>query len=394
MQGVGVLPVPAVIEYLQQLIGADELLSDLWVVGEVSGYSRSQIGHRYFNLREGDASLRSVLFRHYVPDLALQNGTRVIARGRVGIYRERGELQFVCTFARPEGVGILAARFEELKLRLENEGLFAAERKRPLPAFPMRIGLVTSPAAAALQDIRNVLERRWPVAEVVLAPALVQGAEAPAEIAAALGALAQEPGLDLVIVARGGGSPEDLAAFNSEVVARALYGMPVPVVAGIGHETDVTIAEFVADVRAPTPSGAAERATPDIRDVLHRIRTIDRAMATAVGHQVARASSAVASETRILGRSAPRPESFRSEMSALFREMGAVLAGRVERSRHRTDAAATHLGALDPHATLTRGFAIVQAADSGKIVNSVKRVKPGARLSVSVTDGAFWTEVS
>ncbi|MGE0572409.1 MAG: exodeoxyribonuclease VII large subunit [Dehalococcoidia bacterium] len=390
----GVLPIPAVIEYLQQLLGADELLSDLWVVGEVSGYSRSQVGHRYFNLRDGDASLRSVLFRYSVPELELKNGERVIAHGRVGIYRERGELQFVCSFARPEGVGILAARFEELKLRLETEGLFATERKRPLPAFPMRIGLVTSTAAAALQDIRTVLERRWPVAEVVLAPALVQGAEAPAEIAEALAALAAEPGLDLVIVARGGGSPEDLAAFNSEVVARAIYGMPFPVVTGIGHETDTTIADLVADLRAPTPSGAAERATPDIRDMSLRIRALDRAMATIVGHAVATAAERVTAETRILGRAAPQPEVLRAEVAAVVARLGSVLVSTVERGRQRTDAAAMHLGALNPHATLMRGFAIVQAADSGKIVNSVKRVKSGARLSVSVTDGAFWTEVS
>ena len=390
----GVLPIPAVIEYLQHVLGADELLSDLWVVGEVSGYSRSQVGHRYFNLRDGDASLRSVLFRYNVPELELKNGERVIAHGRIGIYRERGELQFVCSFARPEGVGILAARFEELKLRLENEGLFAPERKRPLPAFPMRIGLVTSPAAAALQDIRTVLERRWPVAEVVLAPALVQGTEAPVEIAEALAALADEPGLDLVIVARGGGSPEDLAAFNSEVVARAIYGMAVPVVTGIGHETDTTIADLVADLRAPTPSGAAERATPDIRDVLLRIRALDRAMATVVGHAVATAAERVAAETRILGRAAPQPDVLRAELAEVVAEMGSVLVSQLERGRQRTEAAATHLGALNPHATLKRGFAIVQAADSGKIVSSVKRIKPGARLSVSVTDGAFWTEVS
>ncbi len=389
-----VLPVAAVIEYLQLLLGADELLSDLWVSGEVSGYSRSQMGHRYFNLRDGDASLRSVLFRYNVPELTLQNGDRVIARGRIGIYRERGELQFVCNFARPEGVGILAAQFEELKLRLQNEGLFAPERKRALPVFPMRIGLVTSTAAAALHDIRTVLERRWPVAEVILAPAIVQGVDAPAGIATALGVLAAESDLDLVIVARGGGSPEDLAAFNSEVVARAIYAMPVPVVAGIGHETDETIADFVADVRAPTPSVAAERATPDIREVLQRLRSVDRSMATAVGHVLASAAGQVGAEARILDLAAPKPAVLRAGIAAVVAEMGAAMRGRVERGRQRTDAAATHIGALNPHATLKRGFAIVQAADSRTVVNSVKRVKPGARLSVAVTDGAFWTEVS
>src|SRR5487761_1963218 len=249
------LSVSAIVSFLKQLIEGSDVLSDIWVQGEISNYSRSSLGHRYFSLKDE----RSVLFSRSMPGVELHEGDRVCARGSVGVYLQRGELQFVCTFVRPEGVGILAAKYEELKRRLEEEGLFDPGRKRPLPRFPLRIGVVTSPAGAALQDIRNVLSRRWPLATLILAPALVQGGNAPPQIVAALKSLANEPGLDLAIVARGGGSAEDLWAFNDESVARAIFGFPVPVVSGVGHETDETITDLVADLRAPTPSAAAER---------------------------------------------------------------------------------------------------------------------------------------
>ncbi|HNO66739.1 MAG TPA: exodeoxyribonuclease VII large subunit, partial [Tepidiformaceae bacterium] len=257
------LSVSAVVSFLREVLEANEFFSDLWIQGEVSNYSRSQVGHRYFSLKDPQAALRTVLFRDNMAGFQLKDGERVLAHGRITIYPQRGELQFVADFVRPEGVGILAAKFEELRLRLEAEGLFDPARKRPLPRFPHRIGLVTSPTGAVLQDIRNVLTRRWPLATVILAPALVQGAQAAGQVAAALRQLAREPDLDLAIVARGGGSAEDLAAFNDEGVARAIYGFPVPVISGVGHESDVTIADMVADLRAPTPSAAAERAAPD-----------------------------------------------------------------------------------------------------------------------------------
>ena len=271
------LPVSAVVSFLREVLEANEFFSDLWIQGEVSNYSRSQVGHRYFSLKDPQASLRTVLFRDSMPGFQLQDGERILAHGRITIYPQRGELQFVADFVRPEGVGILAAKFEEIRLRLDAEGLFDPARKRPLPRFPRRIGVVTSPTGAALQDIRNVLARRWTLATVLLSPALVQGDQAAGQVTAALRRLAKEPDLDLALVARGGGRAEDLWAFNDERVARAIYGFPVPVVSGVGHETDVTIADLVADLRASTPSAAAERATPDIAQLDRALSAVWRA---------------------------------------------------------------------------------------------------------------------
>ena len=329
-----------------------------------------------------------------MPGFNLTEGDHVLAHGRVTIYPQRGELQFVCDFVRPEGVGIMAAKFEELRERLDREGLFAPGRKRPLPPFPETIGVVTSPTGAALQDIRNVLARRWPLATLVLARTPVQGADAPAEIAAALRLIAGEPELDLVILARGGGSAEDLAAFNSEAVARAVFSTPVPVVTGIGHETDETIADYVADLRAPTPSAAAERCTPDIREVASALRILDRTMATATGHALAQAAGRVANQESMLRRAVPQPPRLLRETLTVLDRMGSHAATRMTAARHDIERGAGRIATLDPRATLRRGFAVVQDAQSRKVVSSVKRVKPGHRLSVAVSDGAFWTEVS
>lgn len=213
---------------LRDMLEGSELLSDLWVTGEVADSVRSRPGHRYFSLRDGEGMLRAVLFRDDMPDAEVPNGERILAHGRVSVYPRRGELQFVCDFVRPEGVGIEAARLEQLRERLEREGLFEPSRKRPLPAYPRRIGVVTSTSGAAIRDVRDVLARRWPLAELVVAPAFVQGEQAPASIVAALRALAADETLDLALVVRGGGAAGDLAAFNDEGVVRAVFGTPTP----------------------------------------------------------------------------------------------------------------------------------------------------------------------
>lgn len=390
------LSVSAVVSFLREVLEANEFFSDLWIQGEVSNYSRSQPGHRYFSLKDPYAALRTVLFRDSMQGFQLKDGERVIAHGRITIYPQRGELQFVADFVRPEGVGILAAKFEELRLRLDAEGLFDPARKRPLPRFPRRIGVVTSPTGAALQDIRNVLARRWPLATVLLSPALVQGDSAAAQVASALRKLAREPGLDLAIVARGGGSAEDLSAFNDERVARAIYGFPVPVISGVGHETDTTIADMVADLRAATPSAAAERATPDVAQMERALRVLDRQMASAVGSGLSARASAVESQLRRLRYSAPDPAQLALDVAATLRDMRANLERRCSADRARFESAAARIATLNPMATLARGFAIVEKEGAKKkpVVNSIKNVKPGDRLSVSVGDGAFWAKVS
>jgi len=389
------LAVSVVVGFVKELLDTNEILTDLWVQGEISNYSRSGLGHRYFSLKDERSVLRTVLFKGDMPGMELQEGDRILAHGRVGIYLQRGELQFVSDFVRPEGIGILAARYEQLKQKLEAEGLFDPARKRPLPRFPRRIGVVTSPSAAALQDIKNVLSRRWPLATLVLAPALVQGDQAPPQIVAALRRLAREPGLDLAIVARGGGSMEDLWAFNDERVARAIFGFPVPVVSGVGHETDETIADLVADLRAPTPSAAAERSSPDLIQLERAMTILLRTMASAARGTIATEASQLEGLAARLQRAAPDILDQRRELTTVVLAMQNSLERRCATDRARFENGAARIATLDPMATLARGFAIVQQA-GGKhaVVNSSRKVKSGHRLAISVADGAFWAEVS
>jgi len=388
------LTVSAVVSFLREVLESSEVFSDLWLVGEVSNYSRSTAGHRYFSMKDQGSVLRTVLFRDTMPGMTLQDGDRILAHGRITIYPQRGELQFVCDFVRPEGVGILAARYEELKQRLDEEGLFDPGRKRPLPVFPRKIGVVTSPTGAALQDIRTVMARRWPLVELVVSPTLVQGEQAAPRIVAALRDLSQEPGLDLAIVARGGGSMEDLWAFNDERVARAVFGFPVPVVSGVGHETDETICDLVADMRAPTPSAAAERSTPSIDELYRALNVIERAVASAVREGLAADAALVDHVRARMVRCAPDPGAIARDVTHLLGELQNGLERRCAADHARLEHARARIAGLDPHATLARGFAIVKKAGTKKVVTSVKKVKSGERLDVAVADGAFWAEVS
>jgi exodeoxyribonuclease VII large subunit len=388
------ISVSQLVGLLRDVIENHEFFSDLWIQAEISNYSRASSGHRYFSLKDERSVLRSVLFRDELPGVELKEGDRVLAHGRVSVYTQRGELQFKLDFIRPEGIGILAARYEELKQRLEGEGLFDIARKRPLPRFPRRIGVVTSPTGAALQDIRKVLSHRWPLATLVFAPAMVQGDQAPMQIVAAMRQLARAD-LDVAIVARGGGSMEDLWAFNDERVARAIFGFPVPVVSGVGHETDETISDLVADLRAATPSAAAERSSPDIVQLSRALAVIERAMCSATRERIADQAGMVESGLRRLQDAAPDLGGHAREVATVLREMQTALERRCSADRARFEHVSARIAGLDPRATLARGFAIVEK--QGKkttVVNSVRRIKAGDRLSVSVADGAFWTEVS
>jgi exodeoxyribonuclease VII large subunit len=388
------ITVSQLVGLLRDVIENHEFFSDLWVQGEISNYSRASSGHRYFSLKDQRSVIKSVLFRDEMPGVELKEGDRVLVHGRVSVYVQRGELQFKPDFIRPEGIGMLAARYEELKQRLEAEGLFDIARKRPLPRFPSRIGVVTSPTGAALQDIRKVLSHRWPLASLIIAPALVQGDRAPLQIVAAMRQLARAD-LDVAIVARGGGSMEDLWAFNDERVARAIFGFPVPVVSGVGHQTDETIADLVADLRAATPSAAAERSTPDIVQLSRALVVIERAMCSATRERIVDQAGMVESGVRRLQQAAPDVHGHARDVAALLREMQTGLERRCSADRARFEHVSARITGLDPRATLARGFAIVEM--QGKkttVVNSVRRIKAGDRLSVSVADGAFWTEVS
>ncbi len=388
------LPVSALVAFIKSVLEANDALWDLWIVGEVSNYSRSRLGHRYFTLKDENAVIACVLFRNDMPDAELRNGERVFAHGRVTVFEGRGQLQFICDFVRPEGVGLEAARLEELRRRLEREGLFEPSRKRRLPRFPRRIGVVTSPTGAAIRDIERVLRHRWPLAELVLAPAFVQGERAVPNLLAALEDLASVEGLDVAIVARGGGATEDLAAFNDERIARAIFAFPVPVVTGLGHERDRTIADLVADVAAPTPSAAAERCTPDIREVRATIARIERAMRLDAVQVIARNAAAVRHAADRLRARAPRLDGLASAVAHRARDLRERLQERCAREQAAVEAAAARLEAMDPRAVLGRGYAVVEKLDGRRRpVTSVRHVRGGDRLSVSVSDGAFWAEV-
>lgn len=388
------LPVSAIVSLIRDLFEGSELFSDLWVVGEVSNFTRSQVGHRYFSLKDEKSVLRSVLFRDSAPNAKLQNGDRVLAHGRISLYVPRGDMQFVCDFVRPEGVGIQTARLQELRARLEREGLFEPARKRGLPAYPKRIGLVTSPTGAALQDVRRVLNSRWPPARLVVASSLVQGDQAVSRLLESLENLAREPDLDFVILARGGGSSEDLSAFNDEAVARAVFAFPTPIVTGLGHETDWTLVDQVADVRAPTPSAAVERSTPDIQEVRRRIDAAHQRLATTTARVVSLGSRDLAAQLGRMSRAVPPFAHHRRDCGDALERIAARVLSNTRGGHLQLAESAAKVAILDPRKTLGRGFAIVERISDGSVVDSVSSVSSGDRVRIGVDDGTFEAEVT
>jgi exodeoxyribonuclease VII large subunit len=307
----------------------------------------------------------------------------------VSVYETRGTYQLYVDSVQSKGRGDLHAQFELLKARLEVEGLFAPERKRSLPEFPHRIGLVTSPTGAAIRDICNILSRRWPLIDVILAPTQVQGDDAPPQIVAALDALYRRDDLDLIIVARGGGSLEDLWAFNDERVARKMADSPMPVVSGVGHETDFTIADFVADLRAPTPSAAAELTTPDRVELLAQLASLRARLASALADDLRARRVSLESQTRALSHLSPQVQlaNFRQRVDDLTAQAALSMTHLLQLRRERLAGTVARLDALNPLAVLQRGYAVVRR--DGQLVRSVTQVSSGDQLSVHVADGEF-----
>jgi exodeoxyribonuclease VII large subunit len=379
---------------VRALLDGDPTLADVWVEGEISTPSFPASGHCFFTLKDSGAQIRAVIFREELGRSAVrpQHGMAVICHGRVRAYEPQGIYQLYVESLTPAGAGDLHARYEELRARLAAEGLFDADRKRPLPRWPRRIGVVTSPVGAVWQDIRNVVRRRYPLVELVLSPTVVQGEAASPAVVVALKRIFAQRGIDLVILARGGGSLEDLWAFNDERVVRTLSSAPMPVVVGVGHESDVTLADFVADVRAPTPSAAAELAVPDgtqLPAILDRLR--DRASSALVGHAAERRRH-LAAEVRALVSAAPDLDAARQRTADLVDRGDRALAARLERHRATLDGVRDGLRALGPAATLARGYAVARLAD-GTIVREPAQAPVGERLEVVVARGLFGTRV-
>ena len=390
------LTVADLTRYLRNLLEGDGNLQDIWVQGEVSNVSRPSSGHIYFTLKDASASLRCVMWRNAAARLPFmpRDGDEIEAHGSIGLYEAGGQYQLYADLLRPVGEGALYQEFLRLKASLEAEGLFSPERKRPLPRWPKRIGIVTSPTGAALRDMLNTLRRRYPLVEVVLAPVPVQGDEAPPLIAAALEVLNRAARPDVILLARGGGSIEDLWAFNDERVARAVAASAAPVISGVGHETDFTIADFTSDLRAPTPTAAAELATPNRSDLLAALQEalgrLDRAILSALGEQ---RWELRALENRLALHSPRlRLRSDRQRLDEFTRRGERALLHRLQLQRARLNGLEQRLQSLNPVAILRRGFAIL-TDDQGRTVRSRAQVQPGDRLAAEVSDGVFDVEV-
>ena len=379
---------------VRSLLDADAVLGDVWVEGEVSQPSFPASGHCFFTLKDAQSQLRAAVFREELARAGVRptHGMNVIIHGRVRAYEPQGVYQLYVDSITAAGAGDLHARYEELRSKLAAEGLFEDARKRPVPRWPRRIGVVTSPVGAVWRDITNVLRRRYPIAELVLSPTGVQGAAAAPAIVRALQRLYAQPAIDTVILARGGGSLEDLWSFNDERVVRAVAAAPVPIVVGVGHESDVTLADFAADLRAPTPSAAAELCTPDasqLATILGRLR--DRGTSALLGRAAERRRHLDA-ERRTLAGLAPDIDAARQRAADLIDRGARAVHDRVERRRLGLAAAHDALRTLSPAATLERGYAVARAAD-GSIVRDATTMAPGDPLHVIVARGVVETKV-
>jgi exodeoxyribonuclease VII large subunit len=408
-----------VAELTRQIRGALETkFGAVWVQGEISNYKLHPSGHQYFTLKDARAQIACVIFRNTLAPFRqpLVDGTQVQVYGNVSVFEARGQYQLSVQILQPRGVGLLQAKFEALKRKLEAEGLFAAERKRSLPKFPRRIGIVTSPSGAAVRDMLNVFRRRAPWLRILISPVRVQGSGAAAEIAVALRELATPndnwPRPDLIVVARGGGSIEDLWEFNEEILARAIVDLSVPIVSAVGHEIDFTICDFVADLRAPTPSAAAELIVPDVVDLRRRVEALERSLAREglkrmrdaqqqldrardvlhrhVAYKIDNCKRALTHMARAIQARSPARELLmrRNRFVELHRRFAALPPRVLENARHRFRKAEGILRVLGPDATLHRGYSIT-TDEHGRLIRTIATMRPKMKIRTRISDGEF-----
>ena len=387
-----VLSIQQLNEYIRGRMDADPLLNAVAVRGEISNYKMYPSGHHYFTLKDEASALKCVMFKGNAMRLRFrpENGMKVIAMGKVSVFPRDGAYQLYCTAMAMDGVGDLYAAFEQLKKKLAAQGLFDPEHKQPLPKYPGTIGIITSSAGAAVHDMLRILRKRYPLSQVRLLPVRVQGAEAPGEIAAAIGYANHYHLADLLIVGRGGGSIEDLWAFNDERVAHAIYESRIPVISAVGHEPDVTISDFVADLRAATPSNAAELAVPDQDALRQTLDSMNTAMAVALNRQLksARQRLDMLSASPALRSPTGYLEQRQKSLELLTNRMAAAQSAQISRKHQRYIALTAKLDAMSPLKVLTRGYAMAQTED-GEVLRSVKQVERGEQITVSVHDGSL-----
>ena len=385
-----VISVTQINEYIRSMMDSDRLLNNLAIKGEISNYKLYPSGHHYFTLKDEGGALRCVLFKGNASKLRFrpENGMKIIAMGKISVFPRDGAYQLYCTGLVMDGVGDLYAAFEQLKAKLAAQGLFDPAHKKPIPAYPGTIGIITSAAGAAVHDMLRILKKRYPLTRVRLLPVRVQGVEAPGEIAAAIRYANYYRLADLLIVGRGGGSIEDLWAFNEEVVARAIYDSQIPVISAVGHEPDVTISDFVSDLRAATPSNAAELAVPDQDALQQTLDGYSATMASSLQRQLynARRHLKVLSESPAL----QSPKSYiQQRKKALQLLQNRLISAQIQknnRKKQRFIGLTAKLDAMSPLKVLTRGYAMAQTED-GSLIRSVSDVKPQDQITVSLADG-------
>ncbi|OUN08000.1 exodeoxyribonuclease VII large subunit [Flavonifractor sp. An92] len=392
MSGNTVYTVSQVNRYVKSLLDGDQRLSGLFVRGEISNYKRYPSGHHYFSLKDSEGAIRCVLFRREAEFLRFQpeNGMTVIAFGRLTVFPRDGQYQLYCSRLTPDGVGDLHVAFEQLKAKLYGEGLFDPAHKKPIPRYPQKIALITSPAGAAVRDMLRILKARWPLAEVVILPVRVQGAEAPGEISAALRWAGEHAVADLIITGRGGGSMEDLWCFNDEQVARAIYACPIPVISAVGHEPDVTISDFVADLRAATPSNAAELAVPDQAELRAALTGLEERLTGAMSRRLERERTRVErlAERRVLSDPMAPIQDRRVLLDYQRERLANGLKGTLSAQRERLGRLSAALDAMSPLKVLGRGYAIAYDG-AGTVVRSVEQAVPGEKLDLRLRDGTL-----
>ena len=372
-------------------------LGSIWVQGEISNFSRPASGHWYFSLKDAQAQVRCAMFRqrNSLARFTPREGQRIQALARVSLYEPRGDYQLLVESIEDDGIGALQRAFDELKARLAAEGLFAPERKRPLPAAPRRIGIITSPSGAAVRDILHILGRRYPCAEVLIYPAPVQGAAAAVALIGALELAGARAECDVLILARGGGSLEDLWAFNDERLARAMLRSPIPIVTGIGHEIDFTIADFVADARAPTPSGAAQIVAPDTAVWRHRLEQLAARFAAAARRTFRSERARLDALERRLQQAHPgaRLQQHSQRLDELEIRLRVVLRARIATALARFESAARALQTVSPLATLGRGFAVLTRSVDGALITDAGQVAPGESIDARLAHGSLRASV-
>ena len=385
-----VLSITQLNEYIRGRLDADPLLNQVAVRGEISNYKLYPSGHHYFTLKDESAALKCVMFKGNAMRLRFrpENGMKIIAMGKVSVFPRDGAYQLYCTAMAMDGVGDLYAAFEQLKNKLAAEGLFDPAHKKPLPRYPQTIGIITSSAGAAIHDMLRILKKRYPLTKVRLLPVRVQGVEAPGEIAAAIGYANRHKLADLLIVGRGGGSLEDLWAFNDERVAYAIYHSRIPVISAVGHEPDVTISDFVADLRAATPSNAAELAVPDQDALRQTLDSMASSMAVILNRQLrsGRQHLNMLSESPALKSPTGYLEQRRKNLDILKNRLVYAENQIIQKNNRQFIAAVSKLDAMSPLKVLTRGYAMTQKED-GEVVRSISQVELGERINISLADG-------